>query len=202
MASKIFLIRHGETEANKSGCFVGVCDPPLSDHGIKQAEGLVAFINRVKPGRVLSSPLQRAMETAKIATGQAAMDIDKNLMEADFGEWDGLTFDEVSRKHPELAQRWFDGDVDFTFPGGDSVTGFITRVERAMNRLIEDEADVVAAFTHGGVIGQAICRLLDLPYTRHVVFRLPTASVTTVEMFEGRGVLTGICNTNFEKGVQ
>ena len=65
-----------------------------------------------------------------------------------------------------------------------------------MNRMVEDETDTIAAFTHGGVIGQAICRLLDIPYTRHVVFRLPTASVTTIEMYEGCGVLTGICNYN------
>ena len=119
VANKIVLIRHGETEANRSGCFVGVSDPPLSAHGVQQAEALAEHLSMLRPGRVISSPLDRALTTARIATRGSGIniDIDNDLMEADFGKWDGLTFDEVSQDDPAQAQKWIDGDIDFRFQG-------------------------------------------------------------------------------------
>jgi len=193
-SNKVILIRHGATEANLNGRFLGQLDLPLSDTGKRQARLLEDAIQNINPRAIFSSPLKRSVETAELAASQlgAKVMIEPDLREADFGKWDNKTFEEVKREFEKEAMQWLRGDVDFTFPGGESLMDFLQRVRGVIMRLLELSPGPVAAFTHGGVIGLGICQLLELPPSRHVQFRLPPASITTIEMFEGRGVLTGI----------
>ncbi len=196
MAKKVILVRHGETTANKKMRFAGSSDPPLSEEGVRQAGLLSKSLNAIRPDLILSSPLKRAKETANISAGGLEIDIemDEDLVEVDFGEWENLTYREISQKHGALAREWIDCSPDFIFPGGESMKHFLERVKRVNRRMKHEKAKIVVAFTHGGVIGQSLCQLLDIPPDRHTIFSLPPASITTIDVFEGMSALSGICS--------
>jgi len=196
MAKKVILIRHGETIANNEMRYVVWSDPPLNEEAVRQANLLSKSFKSIKPNLVLPSPLKRAKQTADICAGGLGVDIvrDDDLKEIDFGEWENLTYREISQKHGALAKNWIDCSPDFNFPGGESMKHFAERVERVSARMKNEKVETVVAFTHGGVIGQSICQLLEMPSSRRACFSLPPASVTTIEIFGGMGVISGICS--------
>ncbi|VAX25867.1 hypothetical protein MNBD_NITROSPINAE02-416 [hydrothermal vent metagenome] len=196
MAKRVILIRHGETKANSDMRYVGWADPSLNEAGVRQAGLLSKSLNAIKPNLILTSPLKRTKETADISAGGLDVDIviDEDLKEVDFGEWENLTYREISQKHHAFAKKWIDGSPDFHFPGGESMKHFLARVERVNTRMKHEKVETVVAFTHGGVIGQSICHLLGIPSSRRACFALPPASITTIEIFEGMGMISGICS--------
>ncbi len=198
MARRIALIRHGVTEANLGGQFIGSTDTPLCGEGERQAESLVRPVRELSPGLILCSPMERAVATATIATRSLGMEmtIDHNLKEIDFGRWEGKHYDEISWEYEHMTRKWIDGEMDLTFPGGESMEAFCRRVRLANQRMVESDAETVVAFTHGGVIGQALCQLLDIPPGRHIIFRVPPASITLIEVWKGINTLRGICGAS------
>lgn len=195
MASKVIMIRHGVTEANLEWRFIGSTDLPLADKGREQARRLRGLVKNIAPRVALCSPLKRARETAEIVAREAGFEIviEPDLREIDFGGWENMKFDEIREKYRADADRWLAGHVDIDFPGGERMDDFLERVRRVNRKMAEYGDETVVAFTHAGVIGQSICQLLDLPPDRHTSFKLPPTSITTIEMFEGRGLLRGIC---------
>ncbi len=140
----------------------------------------------------MCSPLQRAVQTAEIlrsATG-CAPEADPDLREIDFGRWEGKMFSEIRDSSPKEVEQWARLAADFAFPGGESLSDFIGRVQRAADRLAADKAETVLAVTHGGVIKIMLCHLLGLEARRYVAFEIATASLTVVRLFEGKGVLS------------
>ena len=194
MTEKLFLARHGEVEGWRPGMLLGSTDALLSDRGRHQA----ALIEDVFPGdagiRFVCSPLARARQTAAVATAgrEASVETDADLREIDFGEWEGLAYDEVEKGYPALAREWSDLIPGFGFPRGEKIEDFVSRVERAAHSLAEGEATTVVAFSHGGVIRALICHFLGLPFRDYLLFDVAPGSVTTLRLWEGRGVLTGL----------
>ena len=194
MARMVVLIRHGQTAANEEGRYAGVTDEPLSPQGESQAERLRPVMEALAPGAVVCSPLARAAQTARIAALQdtARIEFDGGLREVDFGEWENLTFAQIMERDPEGLRQWIEAPDEFRFPRGESAPQFARRGNEALARLFARREEVVAAFTHGGVIGYALCGLLGLPGSRHTMFRVSPASVTLLEMREGVAVLRGM----------
>src|SRR5690349_15002430 len=96
-ATVLFLLRHGETEWARTGQHTGRTDIPLTEKGRTQATALKGLFNKLHFNAVLSSPLQRAQDTARIA-GLSSVNVDQNLAEFDYGDYEGLTTTEI-RKH-------------------------------------------------------------------------------------------------------
>ncbi len=169
---------------------LGSTDLPLSEEGRRQA----ALLKDVAGGaaRLVCSPLWRCRETAEIAAGGRPVEIDPDLREIDFGEWEGLGWDQVARDYPALSAEWSEYSPEFAFPGGESLAHFAARVERAARNLGRSEVETVAAFTHGGVIRSLICHFLGLPMRDYLLFDVLPGSVTRLRLWEGRGVLTGM----------
>jgi broad specificity phosphatase PhoE len=135
----------------------------------------------------------RARETAASALGPHGphLVIDAGLREVDFGRWEGLTFEQARYDDQAAVDRWAAGDPDFAFPGGERFTDFLDRVHGAGSRLVAEAGDTVVAFTHAGVIRHLICHFLGLPWRNYVLFDVHYASLAVIELFEGKGVLTG-----------
>jgi len=203
VARRIALIRHGVTEANLDGRFIGSTDTPLCGEGKRQAENLIGQVRELNPDLILSSPMERAVATATIATQPLGMGItiDHDLKEVDFGRWEGRHYDEISGEYEYMTRKWVDGEMDLTFPGGESMGSFCKRVRQANRRMVESDAGTVVAFTHGGVVGQALCQLLDIPPARHIIFRVPPASITLIEVWKGINTLQGIYSAPKPHGV-
>lgn len=203
MARKLILIRHGQVEGRYKGKLVGSTDVELSPEGFAQAAGLKEFLNNKSPDVFCSSPLRRCVDTARAAMegldGEVCdLMLDALLREADFGEWEGLGFDEVLKRDPAGAARWIECDPGLSFPGGESLGGFVERVDAAADMLRNVDAGTVAAFTHGGVIRFMLCRLLGLEISKHVVFEVGYAAAFVLKLYGDSAMLTEIVKS---KGV-
>ena len=191
MAKRLILARHGETELNRQGCFVGRTDLPLSDLGQQQADALARVVAKNPPDEIFVSPLIRARQTAEKL--QPTAQVDDDLREIDFGCWDGLTFDEISaREDAHLLEGWACFDSEFCFPEGESLKAFLARTDEAAYRMMEHPADTVMVVAHGGVIRAMLCYLLELDPKNYCVFEVKPASLTTIEITSSCGVLTGL----------
>lgn len=155
MASQLLLVRHANIAPQYAGRYVGSTDVPAEPHGLQQARELAKLVRSRRLGRCFCSPLVRARQTAEVICESTDLrtQVDDDLREVDFGQWEGKTFDEIAAEDPETVDRWADFSEDFAFPGGESVGGFLARIRRAARRLAEDSAGVVLAVTHAGVNG-------------------------------------------------
>ena len=136
----IYMVRHGETILTPDRKFSGVgkLNPPLTEEGREQARKVAAEISKIKPDVLISSPLQRTRDTAEeIASLTGLKPIyDEVWYECSFGEWDGLSVDEVRNKWPDDYTSWISSS-SFTPPGGESYDDLAARIEPAFDALAE-----------------------------------------------------------------
>jgi ribonuclease H / adenosylcobalamin/alpha-ribazole phosphatase len=135
------LLRHGQTEHTPERRFSGRNDLPLSRTGRAEAEAIAVRAKELGIEVVVASPLRRTRETAEIVAAALGLPVqfDDDLVELDFGDLEGLTFDEAAAKHP-LAARRFGSDVTVRAPGGESVADVSARVSRARRRVLSEHA--------------------------------------------------------------
>jgi len=152
-ATRLILVRHGETAFTKQGRYSGRGDVPLSDEGEAQAmaaAGRVAGISR-DVAAVVSSPLSRCVRTAELISagaGGATVTIMPELIECDFGQWEGLTFAEVRERWPDEMSAWL-ASTSVAPPGGESFQAVAKRVRGAMATLLSSyPGAVVVVVSH------------------------------------------------------
>lgn len=205
MTLTLLLVRHGEVEGSRPGMLLGSTDLSLSEAGREQAFRLREVLPVAEASRLVCSPLARTRETAALAVGGAEsaeskdkvevdgrIEVDPDLREVDFGEWELSSFEELNREQPALVQAWSEFQPDFGFPGGEKLADFASRIERAAGRLAAGDGETVIAFTHGGVIRALICHFLGLSLRHYLLFDIAPASITTLRLWGGRGVLAGL----------
>ena len=172
MLKELWLIRHGETEWSLSGAHTGRTDIPLTPGGREQA----AVLGRRLAGRqfalVLSSPLERALDTCRLAGFRAAQ-VDPDLREWDYGAYEGRTTAEIRAQRPDW-RLWFDG-----VPDGETIEHVAERADRILARVSEVDGDA-ALFAHGHVLRILTARWLGLDPAAARFFALGTASISTL----------------------
>jgi broad specificity phosphatase PhoE/ribonuclease HI len=138
--TRMLLLRHGQTELSVQRRYSGRGNPPLTDLGRRQAEAAATYLaERGGIDVVVSSPLERALATATAAAGKLGLQVtvEADLIETDFGGWEGLTFSEAAQRDPELHTRWL-RDTSLPPPDGESFDAVAHRVRRARNRIISE----------------------------------------------------------------
>ena len=151
---KIHLIRHGQTEANATGLYIGMTDLPLSPEGL--AELLTLKREYTYPGaaRFFTSPLTRCKQTLEVLYPGCRQEVVDGLAECDFGDWDGRSVAEL--QSDPLFLRWMAGDSGVKIPDGENADAFQKRVMAAFEELVQElmrSGDTEAVVcTHGGVI--------------------------------------------------
>jgi probable phosphoglycerate mutase len=135
------LLRHGQTEHTPERRFSGRNELPLSLTGRAEAEAAAARAAELGIEVVVASPLRRTRETAEIVAASLGLPVafDEDLVELDFGDIEGLTFEEAAARHP-LAARRFGTDVTVRAPRGESVADVSARVARARRRILSEHA--------------------------------------------------------------
>jgi probable phosphoglycerate mutase len=149
------LVRHGETDSNRSHRFQGQLDVPLNDTGRRQAERLAEHLAGERFDAVVTSDLARVRQTAAPLLARLGVrpEVDPVWREQGFGLFEGLTAEEVIARHPALWQQWLRQDADFALLGGESVRAFHARVNGALDALAARHAGArVLVVTHGGVL--------------------------------------------------
>lgn len=201
----IYLVRHGETAHNREGLGLGRHDAPLTELGVQQLTRVAERLRRVKVARVLSSPLRRAGDAAgAIAAAHGlAVESQNELTEMDVGETEGLSFGEMHARFPEFLAAWRAADCALVrMPGGESLNDVGMRLMTLRDDLIADAAAGVVVVSHNFVIRVLICDLLGLDVSKFRAFRTDLASISTLEVGEGRPVLIGLNDTAHLGGLE
>jgi broad specificity phosphatase PhoE len=174
-SGEVFLIRHGETAWSLSGQHTSRTDLPLTEEGRRSAIALGQRLAGRDFALVLSSPMQRALETCRLTGYQA--EIEPNLNEWNYGAYEGLTSADIHKTSPGWT-IWTG-----TPPGGESADQVGDRadrvIERALGAIAREEGDV-ALFAHGHMLRVLAARWLELPPDSGRLFALDTASLSVL----------------------
>jgi probable phosphoglycerate mutase len=161
MSVEIFLLRHGETEWNLDGRLQGQLDSPLTDLGRRQAQQLADLLantfGETDLPPIQASPLGRAQQTANLIRGRFATTlhlVEPRLTEVSFGDWEGLTFDDIENDWADLIDSYDDLDWLFEAPNGE---GYEQAVARA-DSWLQSQSGRLIAISHG-LTAQLICSL-------------------------------------------
>jgi broad specificity phosphatase PhoE len=175
---RAILIRHGETEWTLSGQHTGITDIALTENGRAAARELAPLAARASFALVLTSPLHRARETCELAGLGAQAQVDADLREWNYGEYEGLTAQEIQACAP--------GWMLFTdgCPGGESPAQVAARVDRVIARVHGVQGDV-ALFAHGHLFRVFAARWLGLPPSAGNHFLLDPATVSALSHYRG-----------------
>jgi broad specificity phosphatase PhoE len=177
-SQQVYLIRHGETEWSVSGQHTGITDIPLTENGRRVAKRLKPVLTKETFALVLTSPLQRARETCELAGLGRYAEIDRDLMEWNYGDYEGLTPQQIHAKNP--------GWMVFTdgCPGGESPEQVDARIDRVIARVRAVEGHV-ALFGHGHVLRAFAPRWLGRRAAEGGHFLLDTATLSILSDYRG-----------------
>ena len=189
-----YLVRHGETDWNLGERIQGQVDVPLNATGRRQVRHLAQRLEGVHFDAVYSSDLSRTYESAQLIAAGRDIEIatDPDLREFSFGEWEGLTSDEIEARQPgALTERISAGNEAFAAPGGENTWQVLDRVRRFCKLAAErhDPSDDVLVVAHGGSIRALVVCLLDLADTDVWRFRVHCAGLGIVRNHVGTRVL-------------
>ena len=169
----VYLARHGETDWSLSGQHTGLTDLPLTDRGERNARRLAERLKGRNFAKVFSSPLQRAARTCELAGFGAQSDDDRDLLEWNYGEYEGLRTSEIHDRRPDW-QLFHDG-----CPGGESPGQVGARADRVVSRVRALKGDVLI-FSSGHFLRVLSARWLGLEPAAGKYFLLSTASLSAL----------------------
>ncbi|MDJ0460227.1 histidine phosphatase family protein [Streptomyces sp. H27-C3] len=187
MASRLLLVRHGETQWHAENRYAGVSDVPLTVKGLRQADELAAWAKQRGVDAVACSPVSRARLTA--APAARALDLEPEVVEAlrevDFGWGEGRTVAEMTAEDPGAVRRFRADAESGAFPSSEPPSAAAARSTAALRRLAEDHhGATVLVVAHNTLLRIALCAMLGIPVGRYrLVFpRLDNAAVTEIEV--------------------
>jgi ribonuclease H / adenosylcobalamin/alpha-ribazole phosphatase len=184
--TRLLLVRHGVTEYSVAKRFAGRSDLELTQTGREQARRAADRIAELGPVDVLiSSPLRRTRQTAEQLADRLNLPvlIDEDVIETDFGDWDGYTFSEVNQKWPAELQRWL-ADPSVPPPSGESFETVTRRVRRARDRILAQySGKTVAVVSHVSPIKILVRLALDAPPSALQRMFLGPASISVIDYY-------------------
>jgi len=193
--SRLLLVRHGITILHRDDRFWGSTDVALSDTGVSQAGKLRDRLAREKIKAIYTSILSRARVTAETIASKHKVKVTPcpELKECNFGYVEGLTFEEIQRLHPDLAEELLNWKT-VAFPGGENIEQLNSRVLVFLEQLEKyGEKDTVLIVAHGGPLRLIICNLLGLGLEHWLQLRVELASLSIVETYS-RGAILQLLN--------
>ena len=203
---KIILARHMETVWNERLRYIGRTDLPLSELGERHARALAVAYADTPLGGIIHSGMKRAEQTAAVVAAGREIDIstENNLREIDFGEWEGLDFDQISAAYPHLADIWIEDPFAVHIPGGEPMIDFMVRVKTAWTRLRAGTLAGVLAkggplliVTHAGCIKVILGMVMGLDDRKVWEIHQEKGAVNIVEVGEGGDTVVEINDTAY-----
>ena len=182
--SNVIVVRHGETEWTLSGRHTGLTDIPLTDAGRAAARRLAPLAAKSTFAAVFTSPLRRARETCELAGLGGQAEVERHLLEWNYGEYEGLTSVQIGARRP----GWLvfeDG-----CPGGETPAQVAARADHVIARICAIDGDV-AMFAHGHLLRVFIARWLGLSPTAGSQFLLDPATVSVLTHHRGLRAIRG-----------
>ncbi len=195
--TRLLLLRHGQTELSVQRRYSGRGNPELTDTGRGQADAAARYLaERGGIAAVITSPLQRAYDTAAAAAKALGLDVavDEDLIETDFGAWEGKTFLEAAQHDPDLHGRWL-RDTTLRPPGGESFDDVARRIRRAQDRIIAAHpGQTVLVVSHVTPIKTLLRLALDAGASILHRLHLDLASLSIAEFYPDGGSSVRLVN--------
>ena len=182
MATEITIIRHGETMWNVQKRIQGQRNSKLSENGITQAELVANALNKREFDSLISSDLERAVETANIINKQLSLPhkYNLNLRERSFGIFEGKNFAEIEEMYPEEYRRYKERNPGFVVPGGESIEQMYDRVTSEIESIARKYKDQkVLIVSHGLVLEMMMYRTFNLDLNERRAFSINNSSISS-----------------------
>ncbi len=186
--SRIFLIRHGETNWNKEGRFQGQIDIPLNDNGKDQARKTFEYLRNISFNKAFSSSMHRPYETAQIIL-QNSKDLEivkiDSLVEISHGLWEGKLEAEIREEWPISLRNWHDKPEEVIMPNGESIKDVSRRSTEAFDKicLAQKDKDITLLVAHDAVNKTLICNILGISYSNIWMIKQGNGGITVIDLF-------------------
>ena len=192
---RIMLLRHCETELNNEKRCLGKTDISLNNNGRRRAKSLGMQLKDINIGKIYSSELKRAYETANKVAEAHALEVEKlpGLNEINFGKWERLTFDEIKSRDKEKADEYLNNPLNFRFPDGETLQELDARVLCALNLILKKHSNAnktVLIVAHGGTNRIILGKALNLPLKEHWRIKQDLGCINIIDFFEDFAVVS------------
>lgn len=195
--SRILLVRHGETIWNHELRYQGHRDVPLSDVGRSQALLLQERLKEGKIDNIYASDLSRAKETADIIAQPHQKDVIllPELRETNFGDWEGMSYQEIGVKYKKLLEEWVVDPENIRIPGGETLREVAERcMEGLWNIVKKHKNETTLIVAHGGINRVIIARLLNIPLNIYWQIRQDNVALNVFDIYDGNKAIISTIN--------
>ena len=198
MTTRLFLARHGLTDWNTTGRFQGQSDIPLNTTGLRQAAALGKRLATTEINIVYSSDLLRAWGTAQAIMHYHSCPLtpEPRLREVNFGDWEGLTYNEIQERSPQVLSTWQADVLNTAAPNGETLNQLAERVQAVLDTITADHpVGNVLLVAHGGSLQALLCLALGLSPQAYLQFSLSPASLSEVRLYSEGATLNLLNDT-------
>ncbi|SHH28636.1 histidine phosphatase family protein [Tepidibacter thalassicus] len=194
---KFIFVRHGTTVDNENMRLAGFIDSKLSDIGKEQVKKTSIRLRDEKIDCIYSSPLSRAVETAREIANLKNLEIKicDNFREMNFGDFDGLTFKEIQDSYEDEFNKLKKYRFKYRFPNGENMIEFHSRVSNEIDNIIKKhDKQTILIVAHSGVIRSSLSHLLSKDHIYHWNFKVDNCSITIVEVIDSFAIIHSLNN--------
>lgn len=189
--TRLYLVRHGQTDLNRDRRFRGLTDAPLNDSGRAEAAGAASILKGMSIDSIHASPMPRTLETARIISSETGSPVrrDDRFTDIDYGLWQGLTVEEVAgRFGAQSIEKWRRDPGAVTFPGGDHMGEIRNRVKCALEALADEHRGGTAVVvTHMALLKVCFLAAMDLSFDWFWKIGIDNGSVSLFTVSDGAG---------------
>jgi broad specificity phosphatase PhoE len=181
--TRIFVIRHGETEGNQKKIYRGRWDLPLNENGLAQVAKAGQALQDIFFDAIYTSPLERTRQTAAAVAKYQKVEpqVDDCLIDIDYGQWTKVADSEIARQQPDLYRLWKESPEKVVFPGGEGLAAARQRIATGLVRLAEAHPDqVIALCAHRVSVKMILMVALGLPDAAFWQVQIDTASISAL----------------------
>jgi len=189
---KLLLTRHGQTDWNIAGRYQGHSDIPLNQMGQSQAVKIAQRFSQETIHAIYTSDLSRAAHTAQAIADFHQLEIKKDLRwrELSFGDWEGMTYKEMSTHSPDLFSKWMLDSMNISTPNGETLAQLAERAKAALDEIKRIHKDqTVLVVSHSGAIQSLLSTVLGVDLNRYWQFKISQASLSELTVYEDSAVL-------------
>jgi len=199
MPTRLFLLRHGETQANIEQRYQGQGSSDLSELGILESSSLSKALAKEKFSAIYSSTLSRSFETARIIAKPHSIDVIQvpGLIERHYGEWENLTFEEIKKRYTKIYESWLIEPGKTRIPGAEPLTELQKRGVTAIENLIGKHKDrAICVVGHGGMNRAILFHYMNIDLNNFWRIKQDNCCVNLIE-FDGAPMVTLLNSTWF-----
>ena len=197
---KLILVRHALTVDNQKSRLSGHIDSSISEEVKEEIERMTDYLKDCEIDKIYATTSSITKDTVKKLSELKSIEIieKESLKEISFGDFEGLTFDEIKDKYPKEFQDMIEKGYEYKYPNGESLIDSYNRVCIELDNIISNNDDrTILICSHGGTIRNIITYLISNSYKYHWNFKIDNGSVTILEVQDGFTVITAMNNTSF-----